>query len=446
MSRTHLEHVMRNTPHECTMGFSRHNSLIENLAAVFSSLARVFRFVYGYQNSLHFFVNPAQPLGEVDLLNASAAGNVAGGYRRLKVARDGYDILYGLSGLSEREVAERPIPRTLRADEVGEVLRVFELKASGANDGIVIPFDSLDLNLGVFVLWNTDRSSKSRIQPDEVASSGWLRSLYGFLHHLFVREFEIFAVDKTYLPSFRASKWKKTAVLFAEVKNFSFLEERRRCYTCTLGGDTQRVREVLDSCCKQMSGIVGSARGRIDRFFGTGMGAIFGEHDEQYDAAAASAVYAAIEMTKWFDDAKPGLMKRIGLEDYRIEYNDYKNVRIGAGVDFGTSLFEYLGDDYHRKYTAIGEHVNMAELLMNEATGYLRENERHSSILISPTVECLTRPWVEKPKEETIFDRSTGRTLTAYGISPERFSTDRYSWCREAERWGAAWEGFKRPY
>ncbi len=114
----------------------------------------------------------------------------------------------------------------------------------------------------------------------------------------------------------------------------------------------------------EMSKIVTRSKGRIEQFFGTGLVAIFGEHDEEYSRAAASAVYAAGQMINKFEEMKPNLLKRTVCEDYEIEYNHHVNVNLAIGIDFGTVLFEYLGDDHHQKFTAIGDHVNMAEHLM----------------------------------------------------------------------------------
>jgi class 3 adenylate cyclase len=252
------------------------------------------------------------------------------------------------------------------------------------------------------------------------------------------------------LPSLYASRWKKAAILFADIKNFFPLEERLR-QTYARDEDTQHVREILNRHCMEMSKIVTESKGRVERFFGTGLVAIFGEHDEEYSKAAASAVYAATRMTHKFEEMKPNLLKRTVCDDYEIEYNQHVNVNLAIGIDFGTVLFEYLGDDHHQKFTAIGDHVNMAEHLMNQASGYARQGSQYRPILFSPTIERLTHPWIEPGDKqfEQIYDQRTGLTFPTYGIFPKAFDTDLFKKCVEDKSgtlWNDVWKGLPRPY
>lgn len=197
-----------------------------------------------------------------------------------------------------------------------------------------------------------------------------------------------------------------------------------------------------------MSKIITRSKGRVERFFGTGLVAIFGEHDDEYSRAAASAVYAATKMINKFEEMEPILLKRTVCEDYEIEYNHHVNINLAIGIDFGTVLFEYLGDDHHQKFTAIGDHVNMAEHLMNQACGYAKQGGQYRSILFSPTIERLTRPWIgaEDKQFEQIYDQRTGLTFPAYGILPKGFDADLFKKAGTRTYWDDVWKGFLRPY
>ena len=98
--------------------------------------------------------------------------------------------------------------------------------------------------------------------------------------------------------------------------------------------------EIINRHCREMSKIVTQFKGRVERFFGTGLMALFGEHDNEYSKAAASAICAATQMMNTFREMKSDLLKQAISDDYEIEYNQHVNVNLAIGIDFGTILFE----------------------------------------------------------------------------------------------------------
>ncbi len=456
MNRSYLDQILFNTPHECLKNFSRHHSLIENLNHIFSRLCETLRFIYAYPHCLHVFVNPN--FQEIDLLSTTQTdphtfreNNISYSvysYGRENLKDNFYRFLQ-LTSAFHRQNEDRPTPECLGIEDLNEILRLLGIDSNAISEGILIPFDQKDLNLGMFILWGDGDEKRKRAPFNDVRFLGWLASLYSFLRSQFIREFEILNVRNTYLPSLYASRWKRAAILFADIKNFLPLEERLR--QTFARDDTRHVREILNRHCMEMSKIVTRSKGRIERFFGTGLVAIFGEHDEEYSRAAASAVYAAGQMINKFEEMKPNLLKRTVCEDYEIEYNHHVNVNLAIGIDFGTVLFEYLGDDHHQKFTAIGDHVNMAEHLMNLACGYARQGSQYRPVLFSPTVERLTCPWIEPRNKqfEQIYDQRTGLTFPTYGILPDAFDAELFEKClndKNGTLWDDVWKGLPRPY
>lgn len=460
MDKSYLDSILFNTPYVCLKNFSRHHSLIENLNSIFSLLCDTLDFVYAHAHCVHVFVNPN--LQEIHFLSNLPTGDQTGSgsvpssrvysYQRWQVA-SGFPRFRQLTHALERKNPDRPVPEKLSMQDLSEILCLLGIQVQPAGDGVLIPFDHHDLNLGMFILWGEGNGKRDGAAYDDIRLLGWLASLYSFLRSQFIREFEILDIRNTYLPSLYASRWKKAAILFANIKNFLPLEERLRLMYSH--EDTHYVREILNEHCMQMSRIVTRTKGRVERFFGTGLVAIFGEHDEEYSKAAASAVYAATQMINKFEEMKPSLLRQAVSKDYEIEYNQHVNLSLAVGIDFGTVLFEYLGDDHHQKFTAIGDHVNMAEHLMNQAAGYTHLGIRYCPILFSPTVERLTQPWIEKTHRrfEQIYDQRTGLSFPTYGIQPNNddFNTVKFEKFLDNASgisWDDAWKGleYPRPY
>lgn len=455
---SYIDRILFNTPNECLKYFSRHHSLIENINRVFSSLCYIFGHWYGYDHCAHVFWNPdfleVHTLATCDKIHLTLPKEDADikypvyAYRMMKLGESLYRFLelIDISGVSE---ADRPIPQELLEEKIEKILPILKITMSVQGQGLVIPFNHADLNLGVFLLWGIKDNTRKKISIKDPSHLGWLASLYDFLRSLFIREFEIKDTKKTYLPSLYASRWKKAAILFAEIKNLSFLEERMRQIYAPRH-DTGSIRAILNQHCTEMSQIVSAEKGRIERFFGSGLMAIFGEHNESYCEAAVSAVSAALSMIDRFDILKPIFLKEIIGRDYEIEYNEHLDIGLSVGIDFGTVLFEYLGGDEHQKFTVIGDHVNMAEFLMTQAGSLSEAVCQRAQLLFSPTVDRLTLPWIDPAKKqcESIYDRTKGRSITVFGISKDDFRYDLFNQCKtdhSGRSWDNAWDGISYP-
>jgi len=373
-------------------------------------------------------------------------------YRMMKLG-ESFNQLSEEVGISDLRKIDRPVPKELLAKNLKKILPILGISSPFRGRGLVIPFNhDTDLNLGMFLLWGKRDSQRKKISISSPPHLGWLASLYDFLRSVFIREFEIKDTQKTYLPSLFASRWKKAAILFAEIKNFSLLEERMR-QTFAPSDETEIIRSVLNLHCSEMSNIVSRENGRIERFFGSGLMAIFGEHNEAYSEAAVSAISAGLEMIDKFRDLKPGFLNKIIGDDFEIEYNENLNIGLSVGIDFGTVLFEYLGGYEHQKFTIIGDHVDMAEFLMSEAGSFSDPVCQRTHLLFSPTVDRLTIPWIDPRKKqcESIYDRRKGRSITAFGICKDDFKYELFNQCRldrSGMSWDSAWEGIshQKPF
>ncbi len=462
MNSSYIDRILFNTPNECLKFFSRHHSLIENLNRVFSSLCNIFCYCYGYNYCTHVFLNPdfqeihtLATSDDIHLVLPKEDADVkyqVYAYRKIKLG-ESFDQLSEWMDLPNLRKADHPIPKDLSEEFLEKILPTLGILTPVRGHGLVIPFNhDADLNLGMFILWEKRDNQRKRISISSPSHLGWLASLHDFLRSVFIREFEIKDIEKTYLPSLYASRWKKAAILFAEIKNFSLLEERMR-QTYAPSEETGIIRAILNQHCSEMSKIVTKENGRIERFFGSGLMAIFGEHNESYCEAAVSTISAGLSMIERFDELKPIFLKQVIGDDYEIEYNEHLNIGLSVGIDFGTVLFEYLGGDEHQKFTVIGDHVDMAEFLMSEAGSFSDPFCQRAHLLFSPTIDRLSLPWIDSRKKqcESIYDRRKGRSVTAYGICKDDFECDLYNQCKSdnsSTSWDSVWKGssYQRPY
>ena len=428
----------------CTKRFHRNQTFIANLESIFEHLCRKFELLCGYQRSLHFFVNPSLLINHTSLeahvmpVSVYASNGDRPEYQRLEIrAEDALDLTRYWDEAPKESSALRITE--LSADQVTALLNVLKIGNGGSENGILIPFSCGSINMGCFVLWEQDRSKPaSGYYGGEVLRS-WVATYYKFLQSFLSREYQI--LPQTYLPSYYASRWGKAAILFADIRNFTPLTEvLRNAYAHSLRQDTSVFREIMDEHCREMANIIQTeGRGRIDKFLGDGIMAIFGEHEPENSAkAVCRAVSAAVFMVDKFNQLKAGFLKKAFGGEYETEYNESVDLDLGVGIDYGTVLFDYLGDDQHREYTAVGDHVNFAQRLESMAARFdERTKTSYPPILISRTVERCIRPWLNhgEVQEVIVNPKGKGQHYKVYGLSPSGFHRTLYDQSETFENW-----------
>jgi hypothetical protein len=98
-------------------------------------------------------------------------------------------------------------------------------------------------------------------------------------------------------------------------------------------------------------------------------------------------------------------------------------------------LFDYLGDEQHREYSCIGDHVSFADRLMRKAARFDTDtNEKWPPILISQTAEQYLKYWIgsdlweEKKKEarRILHAKGYGFPSYVYGLETNCFNLEKY--------------------
>ncbi|MGI8469389.1 MAG: adenylate/guanylate cyclase domain-containing protein [Pyrinomonadaceae bacterium] len=173
--------------------------------------------------------------------------------------------------------------------------------------------------------------------------------------------------------SFRLGGVNQTVtVLFADIRGFTAFSENEK---------PERVVGLLNRYFSAMSEIIFAHGGTLDKYIGDGLMAIFGAPTAT-ETDAKNALEAAIEMQE----------KLIGLND-ELKIEGYNPIGIGIGLHTGEATIGYIGSDKRSEYTAIGDTVNLA--------ARLEQNAKAEQILISEATAraCHCEEFSLKPLE-----------------------------------------------
>ncbi len=161
---------------------------------------------------------------------------------------------------------------------------------------------------------------------------------------------------------YHAGKDMEIAVLFADIRGFTHLAEQRLPYDIVF---------LLNRYFRAMAEAIEGSGGRIDKFIGDGIMALFGL-DGSPERACAEALAAARRMAEALDAFNAA---------FRVELA--APLRIGIGIHFGPAIIGDMGVGGRHGVTAIGDTVNTASRL-EAAT-----KDIGCQVLVSQTVATL---------------------------------------------------------
>lgn len=141
---------------------------------------------------------------------------------------------------------------------------------------------------------------------------------------------------------------RMVTVLFADIRGFTPM---------TVGMEPQKVIGLLNECMERLSRAVDAEGGVVDKFIGDELMAVFGAPVEQEDHACRS-VRAALRM-------------REGITAMNVERTarDEAPLEIGIGIASGVAVAGNMGSAERMNYTVLGETVNLAARLTDQAAG-----------------------------------------------------------------------------
>jgi len=188
-------------------------------------------------------------------------------------------------------------------------------------------------------------------------------------------------------------KEREIAVLFADIRGFTQLSEHRLPYDVVF---------LLNRYFRAMGEAVASAGGRVDKFIGDGVMALFGLETTPAEACA-QAIAAAIAMSANLEQ-----LNQLMAHDLR------EPLRIGIGIHVGPTIVGEMGFAGAQAMTAIGDAVNTASRL-EAAT-----KEFGCQLLISQRVADLAGIEVGMATSHDVPLRGRSETVAVYAIADAR--------------------------
>jgi adenylate cyclase len=213
-----------------------------------------------------------------------------------------------------------------------------------------MPFTRDDLELVSAVAAQTAVAVESARSHERLAREEVARANYGrFLPQYVVQQilenpdsFKLGGVNQT------------LTVLFADIRGFTRLSEHAQ---------PERVVHLLNNYFTAMTEVIFSHGGTLDKYIGDGLMALFGAPTATPEDAC-NAVAAAVEM-----------QRGIGEINEELKADGLSEIAIGIGLHTGVATVGYIGSERRSEYTAIGDTVNLA--------ARLEQNAKPGQILLS---------------------------------------------------------------
>ncbi|HLM56512.1 MAG TPA: adenylate/guanylate cyclase domain-containing protein [Pyrinomonadaceae bacterium] len=176
-----------------------------------------------------------------------------------------------------------------------------------------------------------------RLAREEVARANYSRFMPEYVVQQILRDPDSFKLGGTN---------QTVTVLFADIRGFTRLSEQ---------APPEHVVQLLNHYFTAMTDVIFSHGGTLDKYLGDGLMALFGA-PAATPQDACNAVAAAAEMQRRMEPINEQL-RRDGIAE----------ISIGIGLHTGVATVGYIGSEKRSEYTAIGDTVNLAARLEQNA-------------------------------------------------------------------------------
>lgn len=153
-----------------------------------------------------------------------------------------------------------------------------------------------------------------------------------------------------------AGKHMEATILFSDMRNFTGISE---------ANEPSKMFEVLNELFGGVEPIIRMNHGRVDKYIGDAVMAIF--HQTLPEHHALSAVKAAVKMKQF-----------VRLMNRQRKQKGLFPIEIGIGISTGTVLLGDVGSNRRKDLTVIGDEVNLASRLETAS-----KQGKHSKIIFS---------------------------------------------------------------
>jgi class 3 adenylate cyclase/CHASE3 domain sensor protein len=185
-----------------------------------------------------------------------------------------------------------------------------------------------------------------------------------------------------------SSRRRNLTIFFSDVRGFTELSERL---------EPEELVEMLNQYLTEMTDIVFKYGGTLDKYIGDAIMVFFGDPIE-YDDHAERAVRMALEMR-----TRLGELQR----EWLVGHDE--QLTIGMGITTGYVTVGNVGSAARAEYTVIGNHVNLASRLADQANA--------GEILVSEKTMVAARHIVSGTEVEQIQLSGVTRPIRIYSIS-----------------------------
>jgi adenylate cyclase len=184
---------------------------------------------------------------------------------------------------------------------------------------------------------------------------------------------------------------ERLTMFFSDVRGFTSMSEKM---------EPQEVQQLLSEYFTEMTGILFKYEGTLDKFMGDAIMAFFGNPVPQPDQARR-AVLMALDM----QEAIARLNQKLAAEGRRT-------IGVGMGVNTGDVTVGNLGSKDFLDYTVIGDAVNLA--------CRLEQNAKAGEIIITQATHDEVKDVVEVEPMEPILVKGKSKPIPIYRVLRRR--------------------------
>src|ERR1044071_1977565 len=141
---------------------------------------------------------------------------------------------------------------------------------------------------------------------------------------------------------------QEVTVMFADIRGFTTMSEEM---------EPSRVVEILNEYFTRVTDVIFDNGGRLDKYIGDAVMAVFGAPISKGNDAAA-AVNSAIQIQRLLVELNRDAAAR-----------EWPELRVGIGINTGSAIAGNIGSPRRLDYTVVGDAVNTEERLMTNAAG-----------------------------------------------------------------------------
>lgn len=203
-------------------------------------------------------------------------------------------------------------------------------------------------------------------------------------------------------PGYAQGREQEIAVLFADLRGFTRLSENKLPYDLVF---------ILNRYFAAMGAAVEAAGGRLDKFIGDGVMALFGI-DRGVEDGCVRALAAAVEMGRRLEDLNRALAHDLDAP-----------LKIGIGIHAGPAIVGQMGYGAAASITAIGDTVNVASRLEAASKEFAAELVLSADLAVRAGIDTggLTGHEVAlRGRREPLAVFAVARAKTVAGLLPPR--------------------------